>query len=342
VRSVAFSPDGKVLASSGGDGTVRLWDARTGKEVRAFRDHAEGIGVVFSPDGRRLASAAGTAVHVLDLTTGKVVAALNNPGSTVTRLVFSPDGRRLAVANSEGTVRVWDVEPDSSARGPAPSSVMDLQKQLDEERRRAQELLEAARAREEVARANVEAALQAQRAAQAETRRALYAAQIAQAQRAWQADKAELTKRQERMLRWSMKFNTQNGADYVSQLKGLGAILAIPTTDGPNPHYKIIRDLDQRPPKLLDEDLSKIQRIYWVDDKLNSVAGVMEALGLQGMRPSHFVAFMPEKLEQKLFQLELNYKGLKEAQIHATRFEVVKTPNGYEPRVTEQWSKPGV
>jgi hypothetical protein len=154
--------------------------------------------------------------------------------------------------------------------------------------------------------------------------------------------KARLTKREERMLRWSMRFSTQNGADYLSQLKGLGAILAIPVTDGPNPEYKIIRNLDQRPSKLLREDISKIQRIYWVDDKSPSVAGVMEALGLQGMRPSHFVAFMPEKLEKKLFEMELKYKGLREDQIHETKFEVVRGPGGYQPRVIDQVPKSAV
>jgi hypothetical protein len=139
-----------------------------------------------------------------------------------------------------------------------------------------------------------------------------------------------------------MRFSTQNGADYVSQLKGLGAILAIPVTEGPSPQYKIIRNLDQRPPKLLDEDLSKIQRIYWVDDKQQSVAGVLDALGLQGMHPSHFVAFMPESLEQKLFKMELNFRGLKEDQIHETKFEVVRGPGGYQPRVIEQIPKSAV
>jgi hypothetical protein len=153
--------------------------------------------------------------------------------------------------------------------------------------------------------------------------------------------KAKLTKREERMLRWSMRFSTQNGADYLKQLKGLGAILAIPVSDGPNPQYEIIRDLDRRPPKLIKEDLSKIQRIYWVDDKPPSVAGVMEALGLQ-MHPSHFVAFMPGQLEQKLFKLELNYRGLREDQIHETKFEVVRGPGGYEPRVIEQVPKSAV
>jgi hypothetical protein len=152
--------------------------------------------------------------------------------------------------------------------------------------------------------------------------------------------KAKLTKREERMLRWSMRFNTQNGADYLSQLKGLGAILAIPVNDGPNPQYEIIRneDLAKRPPTLRKEDLSKIQRIYWVDDKPPSVAGVMDALGLQ-MRPSHFVAFMPEKLEQELFRLELDYKHLKEEQIHETKFEVVRGSGGYRAKVIDQVRK---
>jgi hypothetical protein len=155
--------------------------------------------------------------------------------------------------------------------------------------------------------------------------------------------KARLTKREERMLRWSMRFNTQNGADYVSQLKGLGAILAIPAGDGPNPRYQIIRneDLDRRPPQLRDDDVTKIQRIYWVDDKPPSVAGVMDALGLR-MHPSHFVAFMPKMLEDKLFQLELKYKGLREDQIHETKFEVTRGSGGFEPRVIDQVPKSAV
>jgi WD40 repeat protein len=57
VRSVAFCPDGKTLASAGLDGTVRLWRVATGKEIRRFRGHQSGVhSVAFSADGSVLVS----------------------------------------------------------------------------------------------------------------------------------------------------------------------------------------------------------------------------------------------------------------------------------------------
>ncbi len=69
----------------------------------------------------------------------------------------------------------------------------------------------------------------------------------------------KLTQREKRMLRWSMLFNTNSGPDYVSQLQGLGAILAVPVReDASGREYRLIRDLSGRPAKLLDEDITKI------------------------------------------------------------------------------------
>jgi hypothetical protein len=150
--------------------------------------------------------------------------------------------------------------------------------------------------------------------------------------------KLNLTKREKRMLRWTMSFNTRTGADYVRQLRGLGAILAIPVKEGQPPEYRIVRDLTRRPAQLLEEDLSQIKRIYWIDDKPRSVQEVMNALGLK-LQPSHFVAFMPLELEQKLFELERDHRGLAEDQIHETKFRIVESAGTFRPEVMEQTPK---
>lgn len=151
----------------------------------------------------------------------------------------------------------------------------------------------------------------------------------------------KLTQREKRMLRWTMLFKTENARDYLSQLHGLGAILAVPVNEnGGNREYRIIRNLAARPAKLVQEDVSQIQRIYWVDDNPQSVMDVMGILGVR-LRPSHFVAFMPEELEKKLFELEKKYldahhKGRTEDDIQETRFRINQSGSAYEPQVIDQ------
>lgn len=147
-----------------------------------------------------------------------------------------------------------------------------------------------------------------------------------------------LNKREERMLRWVIMFNTRNGEDYLNQLRDLGAIVAVPTGEGKD--YKLCYLTKGPPYELVDEDLSSIKRIYWVDDKPASVRSLMGALGVRGL-PSHFVAFMPPELELKLAQIEQSYQGWPEEKIYETKFECFKRSGSknYDVRVVSQTPK---
>src|SRR5262245_1631575 len=159
--------------------------------------------------------------------------------------------------------------------------------------------------------------------------------------------KLKLTQREKRMLRWHMLFTANSGKEYLAQLRSLGAILAIPVEEkkGAEPVYRLVRDLKPGA-KLLKEDPSKLERIFWIDDKPQSVKDVVAALGLKLERaPSRFVAFLPEKLEKELFAMEKRYveKVLKvkfdEDRIEQTRFQVVATAKGHRVEMTSVWLK---
>jgi hypothetical protein len=147
----------------------------------------------------------------------------------------------------------------------------------------------------------------------------------------------KLSKREERQLRWTMIFNTRDGNDYATQLDALGAILAFPAPNGKE--YEVIRDLKARPVQGKVEALASIKGIFWIDDKPDSVAGLARALGIK-TNPRLFVAFFPVELENKLAQMERDHAGRKEEEIAETRFDIVRSPNGYEPKVTFQSAKP--
>jgi WD40 repeat protein len=110
VLRVAFSPDGRQLASGDRPGTVKIWDAQTGKEQCKFNVGSHIWALAFSPKGRWLAtgSRADGQAKVWDVSSGRLRLALPGHTKGIEGLAFSPDGRRLGSAGGDGTVRFWD------------------------------------------------------------------------------------------------------------------------------------------------------------------------------------------------------------------------------------------
>jgi WD40 repeat protein len=112
VGGVAFSPDGKRLATVSADHTAKVWDAESGKELLTLHGHLNWVtGVAFSPDGKRLATASvDQTAKLWDAESGKELLTLLGHSGSVYGVAFSPDGKRLATAGEDKTAKVWDAE----------------------------------------------------------------------------------------------------------------------------------------------------------------------------------------------------------------------------------------
>ena len=118
--SVAVSPDGKRIVS-GGDKTVKVWEADTGQDLLTLAGHSEPVNsVALSSDGKRIVSGSGGSftsagslpgvVKVWDSATGQNLLTLAGHRGWVTGVAISRDGKRIVSGSWDNTVKVWDAD----------------------------------------------------------------------------------------------------------------------------------------------------------------------------------------------------------------------------------------
>ncbi len=110
VFEVAWSSDGRQLASSSGDKTVQVWDASDGRLFRTYTGHSDGVrSVAWSPDGKWLASCSyDKTVQVWDSSNGRLLLTYTGHSGAVFQVAWSPDGKQVASVSHDKTVQVWD------------------------------------------------------------------------------------------------------------------------------------------------------------------------------------------------------------------------------------------
>ena len=112
VYALAFNPDGKVLATGGGDGKVRLWDSASGQLIKELGSHsATVVDLAFNPDGTRIVtSSEDQTVKIWDIPSGKLLQTVDDLPGVSWGVQYSPDGTRLATTGEDGTITLWSAD----------------------------------------------------------------------------------------------------------------------------------------------------------------------------------------------------------------------------------------
>jgi len=117
VGGIAFSPNGKIIASTNEDSSIQLWEVKSGKCIKSFKDIDKRYSisstgrVAFSPDGQHIATAVGDVfIRIWDISSGLCISQLKGHEATVIKLIFNKDGRKLYSASCDRSVKIWNVE----------------------------------------------------------------------------------------------------------------------------------------------------------------------------------------------------------------------------------------
>jgi serine/threonine protein kinase len=118
VLSVAISPDGKTIASSGSNSTIKLWNLATGKEISSLNAYSRQVNtVVISPNGKTLVSASDdSTIKVWNLATGKQIRTLTGHSDSVHALAISADSETLISGSDDNTIKIWDLATGEQIR----------------------------------------------------------------------------------------------------------------------------------------------------------------------------------------------------------------------------------
>lgn len=109
VNSLAFSPDGRILASGSNDKTIKIWNLETGELLHTLTGHSANVRTVaITPDGKTLVSSGGGGIKVWDLATGELLRTLSDDLEYVGSITISPDGQTLA-SEAHSVIKVWNL-----------------------------------------------------------------------------------------------------------------------------------------------------------------------------------------------------------------------------------------
>jgi len=118
IYSVAFSPDGNSIVSGSWNGSLQVWDAKTGEKLRELQGHTGEVNsVAFSSDGNQIVSGStDSSVQVWDAKKSEQLWELQGHTSEVKLVAFSSDGNQIVSVSSDQSVRVWDAKSGQELR----------------------------------------------------------------------------------------------------------------------------------------------------------------------------------------------------------------------------------